>query len=377
MTDARVHTGARPLRILIGHLNANGDILYSSAVARQIKEVDYPDCHLTWAVGTNCARTLQLNPYIDEIREVPLKAGDDVTAVWNRFCDNARKQVAEGLFDVFYPLQLIGENLLHFNKTLRLSTVGLYPGKMTVPLEPVVRLSDTEVANVKAFSEQNRLSQFNKVVVFECAPLSGQSTVTPQFALDVVERVSHTVPDACFILSSYQAIKGNAGNIFNASELSFRENAELSKYCHLLVGCSSGITWLLTSDWAKPLPAIQLLNKKAVWFNSVSKDLQVRGKNSDHVLEMYDFDASTAAAAIAETLNKGIEKARPLYHQPYSRYWCNTESSILFNLLKTKKWGRFFRFINTTLVYNNYNVLFLAAVLWQTIGRCFNAIFKK
>jgi hypothetical protein len=376
MTDAGLHTNQRPLRILIGHLNANGDILYSSAVARQIKEVDYPSCHLTWAAGTSCARTLQLNPYIDEIREVPLQAGDDVTTVWKNFCLQARQQVVEGQFDLFIPMQLIGDNLLHFNKTLRLSTLELYLGKVTVPVEPVVRLSDIEVSNVQQFCELHQLSKYRKVVIFECAPLSGQSTVTPQFALEVVALVNQLVPDACFILSSYKAITGNAGNIMNASSLSFRENAELSRHCDLLIGCSSGITWLLTSDWAKPLPAIQLLNKKAVWFNSVAKDYDVRKKSSAHVLEIYDFDIATAAACIVDVLNNDFAKARETHHQPYSRYWCNTESTILFDLLKEKKIKPFFRFMHTTFKNNGYNVLFLAAVLRKLAGRCLSSIIK-
>jgi hypothetical protein len=364
------------MRILIGHLNANGDILYSSAVARQIKEVDYPSCYLTWAASTSCARTLQLNPYIDEIREVSLQAGDDVTTVWNNFCIQACREVTEGQYDLFIPMQLIGDNLLHFNKTLRLSTLELYPGKLTVPLEPVVRLSGTEVSNVQQFAAQHGLSRYRKVVLFECAPLSGQSTVTPQFALDVVGLVNQQVPDVCFILSSYQAITGNAGNIINASSLSFRENAELSRYCDLLIGCSSGITWLLTADWAKPLPAIELLNKKAVWFNSVAKDYDVRKKSSTQVLEMYNFNIATAAACIIDALNNGFEKARSIHHQPYSRYWCNTESTILFDLLKAKKIRSFFRFVYTTFKNNGYNVLFLSAVMHRLAGRCLSSIIK-
>ena len=57
-------------RILIGHLTSNGDILYSSAIARQIKEVDYPGCHLTWAAGSGGAKTLAFNPYIDVSSQV-------------------------------------------------------------------------------------------------------------------------------------------------------------------------------------------------------------------------------------------------------------------------------------------------------------------
>jgi ADP-heptose:LPS heptosyltransferase len=55
-------------QFLIVQLISNGDCLYATTVARQIKN-DYPNCHLTWAVSSMCRKTLDLNPYIDEIWE--------------------------------------------------------------------------------------------------------------------------------------------------------------------------------------------------------------------------------------------------------------------------------------------------------------------
>src|SRR5512138_3038540 len=40
-------------RVLLGQLEANGDCVYATTVARQIK-TDNPDCHLTWAIGSRC-----------------------------------------------------------------------------------------------------------------------------------------------------------------------------------------------------------------------------------------------------------------------------------------------------------------------------------
>ena len=80
--------------------------------------------------------------------------------------------------------------------------------------------------------------------------------------------------------------------IVDASSLTFRENAELSKYCTLLIGCSSGITWLLTSTWAKKIPTIQILKKGALLyeFASVSYDLNYWGQQTDHIIEITKFD---------------------------------------------------------------------------------------
>jgi ADP-heptose:LPS heptosyltransferase len=39
-----------PQKIVLVQLFSNGDCLYATAVARQIK-ADYPGCHLTWAIA--------------------------------------------------------------------------------------------------------------------------------------------------------------------------------------------------------------------------------------------------------------------------------------------------------------------------------------
>lgn len=365
----------KPLRILIGHLTSNGDILYSSAVARQIKEIDYPGCHLTWAVSNRCAKTLHLNPYIDEVWEYSIGGVNDVTIAWDKFCKEAVQKKEEGIFDIIYLIQLIGDNLLQYNKTIRLSVLAGYPKSLTVPLEPVIRLSGDEIDNVGLFKIEKKLEQYNKVVLFECAPLSGQSLVTPQFALDVLEIVNKHVSGVCFILSSNIAINSSTINIINASELSFRENAELSKYCDLLIGCSSGITWLLTSDWAKSIPTIQLLNKKAVWFNSVVKDYEVRGKDASYVLEMYKFSVRTSADCVIKTLTDGFENTRRKYHQPYNRYWCPTEVSILFRLLKQFRVRAFLKFSHRTV--KNNSLVFLIVVYGKLMWKCITSFKNK
>lgn len=365
----------KPLRILIGHLTSNGDILYSSVIARQIKEIDHPDSHLTWAVSNRCAKTLHLNPYIDELWEVPINDANDITTTWDKFCKEADQKKKEGFFDIIYFIQLIGDNLQHYNKTIRLSVLEGYPKRITVPLEPVVRLTASEIESVHLFSLEKKLAGYKKVVLFECSPLSGQSLVTPKFALDVLEIVNTQVSDFCFILSSNIAIDSNSDNIIDASKLSFRDNAELSKYCDLLVGCSSGITWLLTADWSKPLPTIQLLNKKAVWFNSVVKDYEIREKDASHVLEMYEFNAGTAAACIIKALTENFEDTRKKYHQQYNRYWCTTEVAILFRLVKQVRLRSFLKFSYKSL--KNNNILFLIFVFAGVAWKCLTSVVNK
>ena len=57
--------------ILLVHLNSNGDCLFTTVIAKQIKEIDYPECHLTWAISNRCKQTIILNPHVDQIWEIP------------------------------------------------------------------------------------------------------------------------------------------------------------------------------------------------------------------------------------------------------------------------------------------------------------------
>ena len=54
------------MRALIGQLGANGDCLYATTLARQIK-ADFPECELTWAVASACAHILVNNPHVDDV----------------------------------------------------------------------------------------------------------------------------------------------------------------------------------------------------------------------------------------------------------------------------------------------------------------------
>ncbi|MEQ1577992.1 MAG: hypothetical protein ABL894_10090, partial [Hyphomicrobium sp.] len=60
-------------RILLGQLGSNGDCLYATTIARQIKK-DFPGCHLTWAISSLCTRVLDNNPDVDEVWEVPVQS---------------------------------------------------------------------------------------------------------------------------------------------------------------------------------------------------------------------------------------------------------------------------------------------------------------
>lgn len=300
-------------KILLGQLNSNGDCLYATSIARQIK-TDYPGCHLTWAIGTMCLSVLNDNPFVDDVWEIPLKSIDELVYVWPRFEQEALQRKIHGDFDEVYLTQIAPGNVHNYNGSIRSSIFSSYPHPITVPLAPVLRLNPAEVEKVRRFAESHHLADNKHVILFECSPNSGQSFVTPYFALEVARKLVANVPDVCVILSSNKQISSYHERIIDGSALSLRENAELTKYCNLLVGCSSGISWICTTDWAKPLPMIQLIKSDSIWFNSVVCDHEEFGLPSESIIEMSDSSPDMVSNCIITALISGIEYAKSTYH---------------------------------------------------------------
>src|SRR5688572_16686039 len=90
--------------------------------------------------------------------------------------------------------------------------------------------------------------------------------------MHIAARLS-TLPSTCVVLTSPRSFTSTA-TIIDASILSIRENAALTHYCNLLIGCSSGITWLSTSTAGNFLPMVQLLDPNAAFMNAPSVDFE-------------------------------------------------------------------------------------------------------
>jgi hypothetical protein len=320
-----------PRRILLGQLAAHGDCLYATAVARQIKN-DFPDCHLTWAVGSMCRSLLEGNPHVDAIWEVPLATHAETAPAWQHFEAEARRRLRQGEFHQGFLSQIYPNNLHNFDGTVRASIFRAYPRPITVPVEPVVRLTQGEVAKVREFATRHSLEDNAQVILFECSSKSGQSFVTPEFALEVARAVVAELPGARAILSSNTPVASPDTRIIDGSVLSFRENAELTKYCALLIGCSSGISWLCTSDWAKPLPMIQLLKRATSVFASFVHDYEYRGKSTEGIIELTETSAAAVARCAITAIQGGFAAARARFHQriPLSfDHYCNLVQHLL------------------------------------------------
>jgi len=304
----------RPRKILLGQLNSNGDCIYATTVARQIKQ-DYPGCHLTWAIGSMCSSIIDGNPDVDDVWVIPLNNIDDFRKVWERFEQEALEKKKLGVFDEVFFTQIYPANLHLYDGTIRSSIFRGYPFTISLPVSPIIRLSPLEIENVHRFADVHSLQEKQHVILFETSPRSGQSFLTLDFAKEVASKVVSTIPNSCVILSSSESFDFSDELIIDGSELSLRQHVELTKYCTLLVGGSSGISWSCTSDWAKPLPMIQLLKADAMWFNSFVNDHEQWGLSTDKIIEMEECSIDDVYQCIAIALIDGFDEAKSRYHK--------------------------------------------------------------
>lgn len=309
------------LKVLLAQLNSNGDCLYATVIARQIKEVDYPGCHLTWAVSSKCLQSVLLNPHVDEIWEVPTLQSLTSNKEWAAFVKTAEQRKAEGDFDIIFYTQIIGKNVINLNGDIRSSIYKNYPHPIKISQQPIIQLSETEVENVRQFAEQNNLQKYKQVILVECGPDSFKSSLNPAFATRFANEFASKNEDMAFILSSNKKIESSSPQIIDASVLSFRENAELTKYCQLFIGCSSGISWLGTTNQAKPLPKILIINDKAVLNTSMVSDHELAGLPTAHIIELHE--SATLLEELSQCFQKVLsgtfEEAKAAYHKPFKR----------------------------------------------------------
>ncbi len=240
--------------------------------------------------------------------EVQQHQNTSFVEVWEKFEHDAWKCKNDGEYDEIFLTQVHPGNYQNFDGTSRSSLFRGYPHPITVPIDPVIRLSASEISNVKHFIANHQVTRSDTVVLFESASTSGQSFVTPEFAVQTALRVLEKNSHIKFVVSSNQQITNVHPNIIDGSTLTFRENAELTKYCSLLVGCSSGISWLATSDWAKRIPQIQLLAGRTRMYASMFHDAIYFGLPTDNFIELVDITSEKAAEVILNSLTAGFAK---------------------------------------------------------------------
>ncbi len=123
-----------PLKILLVHLYSNGDCLYATTVARQIKH-DYPGCILTWAIASFCKPIIENNPYVDEILEVAIEKNN--VQAFRKFRKKIKLLKKNGAFDEVFITHNMDTNLAYYDGCIRSGILSAYPNHITVPVQPV------------------------------------------------------------------------------------------------------------------------------------------------------------------------------------------------------------------------------------------------
>ena len=297
-------------------LVANGDCLMATVLAKQIKK-DYPGSHLTWAISNLCKQVIKNNPDVDAVWEVNLidkKAGEKEG--WFSFQQEALQRKNAGEFDEVFFTQVYPSNVHCYDGTTRGTIYNAYPHPVTVEAKPVLRLSANEIKNVQDFANSHQLEKYKHIILFECSSFSGQSFVTPEWAMTVAKKLINEFNDLAVIISTHIPVEKFHQRIIVADKLSLRENAELTRYCTLLVGCSSGITWMATTDWAKQLPMVQFLKRGTGFtFASVAYDHQYWGLDTSQIIETTNENTDHAVEIISSVLTNGIISSKKKYHQ--------------------------------------------------------------
>lgn len=331
-------------KVLLVQVGLNGDCLLATTIARQIKEVDYPGCHLTWAVGSKYKQTLFMNPHVDDIWEILDDQCLTNTQKWDVFLSEVNAVRQKGQFDFVFITQGLGENWLKFDGGLRSSAYNNYPHKVSVPAAPVVILSQAEIKRVKNFAKNHSLNKYKNVLLIEYGPTSFDSDLNLdsgyKFAIDFANRHK----DTALILSANKQFSSPLENVIDASNLSFRENAELSKYCNLFIGCGSGITWLLTSTWAKKLNTVLLVNQLSGILPSLQYDHKHLNLPTDHIIEIKN--GQNSMVKLNECLNKILTAGFAGAREDFNEKIALVNHDFLYQQLRAAadelSWGKYF-----------------------------------
>ena len=315
-------------KILLVQLFSNGDCLYATTIARQIKQ-DYPGCHLTWAVAGFCRSIIESNPHIDAMLEINDVPKNDVVA-FRRLKKRLYTEKRNGLWRELFITQNMDENQAYYDGCIRTGILRAYPHPVTVDVTPVLRLTEEEKEKAHAFAIAHELRNYQYRILFEFAPQSGQLPITKDFAVKLAEKIVEN-KDTSVILSSALQINHPNKRIIDGSTLTLRETAALTFYCTHLIGCSSGITWITTSDSAKLLPMIQLVNPNTDWVNPVSRDFQRHGKSTDNIIDLLNLNLQNIICCLQLCLTDFPAAKRKYSEAIPVRF--KTSRKIIYNLI--------------------------------------------
>jgi hypothetical protein len=346
--------------VLLIQLFSNGDCLYATTIAKQIKQ-DYPQCKLSWLVFPNIAPILKLNPYIDELIYFEKIVNETNGDLYIRVINYVEDLVKKGSIDTYYFPQLISDNFSNFDGCLRRSMYRCYPRQITVDKTAILQIDDNEKAKAVQFANEHKLSSYKNVILFEASPMSGQVLLTE----DNIKTWAASLADlesTCVITSSFKSFNIDHPHVFDGSVLSIRETAALTHYCTILLGCSSGITWITLTTAAKRLPLVQVLDAKAYIFNPPSIDFTVSGFNIENVIELYNVTNALIIEIFSQIFTFGFEKAR-LNHNQIVKNKFTLHRGIIHDFLKRGKYKLISKFIGINVRQHGFNLNMLIKIL--------------
>jgi hypothetical protein len=301
------------VKVLLVQLAANGDCLFVTAIAKQIKEIDYPGCELTWLIGSRYAQVLNNNPYIDHVITISLTSIEDIPNQRDKIDEHITTIGGYKIFDKIFITDYTVANNKNWFGTIRSSLFRSYPHQLKIIPQPLIYLTDIEKTNVAAFCKKNKITGNTFNILFECSPQSYQSSMTLLKAKQIAEELSAQNANIKFILTSNLSFVSANPNIIDGSAVSWRENAELANYCNLLVGCSSGISWLCTSNWTKPIKTIQVISPHFAdgrYSASMKIDFKFFGIDIKKLIELNDPSDSVLKYCIIASTTNNFEMAR-------------------------------------------------------------------
>lgn len=303
-------------RILLGMLASNGDCLYATAIARQIK-ADFPGCHLTWAIGSLSSSVLANNKDVDEVWTLPQTSWADMENDWNLFEADAHRMADAGRFDRVFLTQIHPNRFANYDGTIRPSIFRNYGRPITVPVDVAIDLTDQEAQEVDNWFRSSPAADASQVVLFECSSKSGQSFMTVEKAVEVARRITEARSKAVVIISTHEKLDIDNPRIVHGGALSIRQTTRLTNYVDLFVGCGAAVTVAATSGAAKPnLPTVQILSRDKSVFASFRHDFTHFGKPTGNFLELTSEDPEHLSKVILVALADGFAHAQREFDDP-------------------------------------------------------------
>jgi ADP-heptose:LPS heptosyltransferase len=339
-------------RILLIQLFSNGDCLYVTAIARQIKH-DFPDSHLTWVVSSKCKSMLINNPDVDVIEEVLISDASQNEVVFHQVIAETEKKKRDGIYTNVIVPQLLGSNMKYYDGIVCSSLFRSSGLKITVDPTPGLYLTNQESEKANRFALQHQLSKYEHVILFECAPQTKQLLLTDEMILAYSKQIV-SKGNACVILSAPKAYHFNEEHIIDGNILSIRETVSLTHHCTLLLGCSSGISWAATSNAAKPLPFVQILASDAYYFNPLSITFKKWNHSLDCLIELVRFDTLKIGQVFEDVFSKGFDSARKIHHQKVKIQY-KLHRGVIHQFLKQGEFSEIITFVKINITENGLN----------------------